>query len=136
LKVHIVEIPKDERMPTALAKMESERPDALVVTGGLGWTSRSAMMQFAVSKNLPTITEADWPSTFEPYPLLTYSAPWRDMVRSAVGYVDKILKGEKPADLPIQQPSRLQLKINLPTARAIGLAIPAPVLARAEVVVD
>jgi putative ABC transport system substrate-binding protein len=116
--------------------MEAKRPDALVVTGGLGTTARLAMMQFAVRKRLPTVTEAEWPATFEPYPLLTYSAPWGDTVRSAVGYVDKILKGENPADLPIQQPTRLQLKINLATARAIGLTIPDPLLARAETVVE
>jgi putative ABC transport system substrate-binding protein len=94
------------------------------------------MMQFAVKKSLPTATDGEWPLTFEPQALLTYSALWGDMVRIAAEYVDKILKGEKPANLPIQQPARLQFKINLQTARAIGLTIPPSLLALASSVIE
>src|SRR5215204_1651277 len=68
--------------------------------------------------------------------LMTYGPDLRDQYRQAATYVDKILKGTKPADLPVQQPTKIEFLINVKTAQAIGLVIPAPILLRADQIIE
>jgi putative ABC transport system substrate-binding protein len=137
LQLHIAEAAGPDLVPGALAEIEAERPDALLLTSGnLAVKVRPAVMQFAVNNRLATIADAVWVIKVEPYPLLTYGTRQTDLTRNAVYYVDKILKGAKPGELPIQQPRKLELKVSLKTAKAIGLTVPPSLLARADEVIE
>jgi len=97
-------------------------------------TEFSRILDFAVARRLPTVLEGKY--TVAVGGLLSYGFDSLENARLAAGYVAKILNGAKPADLPVQQPTKFQLVINLKTARAIGLMIPARVLDLADEVIE
>ena len=96
-------------------------------------SQRTQIAELASKNRLPTIYP--WPEFVDGGGLLTYGPNSKDLFRRAATYVDKILKGAKPADLPIEQPKNFELLINLKTAKQIGLTIPPNVLARADRVI-
>ena len=119
----------------ALARVAKERPGALwvVPVGPLAARVRR-IIAFATKERLPTI----FPSRFfvEAGGLMSYGGNHEDFSRRAASYVDRILKGAKPADLPVEEPTKFELVINLKTARALGLTIPPSLLGRADEVIQ
>jgi putative tryptophan/tyrosine transport system substrate-binding protein len=86
-----------------------------------------------MTNRLPTMYQESW--AVEQGGLMSYYSDWDALRRRAAVYVDKIVKGAKPADLPIEQPTKFALVINLKTAKALGLTIPPAVLARADEII-
>jgi ABC-type uncharacterized transport system substrate-binding protein len=120
---------------TAFSMMHAARPDALLVhPHPMFWLERRRLTQLASEVGLPAIYEnADF---VQAGGLMAYGASLPDMARRAAGYIDRILRGAKPADLPVEQPTKFELVINLKTAKALGLTIPPGVLARADEVIQ
>jgi putative ABC transport system substrate-binding protein len=106
----------------------------VVVPSALFTTAREAIVVTVAQLRLPAIYPYSYFAKIGG--LLSYGFEVRDMYRRAGGYVDRILKGAKPADLPVQQPTKFELVINLKTAKALGLTVPAPLLAAADEVID
>ena len=96
-------------------------------------TVRDRLVDFATKNRLPAMYAG--PEFVEAGGLMSYAPNYGDLFRRAATYVDKILKGAKPADLPVEQPTKFELVINLKTASQIGLTIPQKVLARADRVI-
>lgn len=137
LEVRLAEVRRPDELATALAGFVAGHVEALLVTTGpVVYPDRSRVTQFAVDTRLPTITDAHWPVPVEPGPMLAYGPTVADLRRQAIGYVDRILRGANPGDLPIQQPAKFELVVNLKTAKAIGLTIPQSILIRADRVIE
>jgi putative tryptophan/tyrosine transport system substrate-binding protein len=137
LELDFAEIRSRTAVPGALEALLSRRAEALFVTYGpvLG-PEVPGVLRFAVANRLPTIMDTHSIPHLEPGPLLVYGAPVADLTRRSFVYIDRILRGEKPGDLPIQQPARFELVVNLRTAKAMDLALPQSLLARADRVIE
>jgi putative ABC transport system substrate-binding protein len=135
LRVEIVEVSTPEEVARALATIGKNRPAALVVLPG--------SMVFAMSSELVTLAEALGLPVIYPFEelveaggLMSYAAPLVESYRRAAYFVDRILKGAKPGELPIEQPTRLSLAINMKRAKAQGIRLPQRVLLRADRVIE
>ena len=135
VEVQSLEVRGPDDFDGAFEAAKRQQPDALVTIGDpLTADFRKQIADFASTYRLPAM-----------YPLreyvvagglMSYGASSSDLVRRAAGYVDKILKGAKPSDLPVEQPTKFELVINLKAANALGLAIPPSVLALADEVIE
>ena len=119
----------------AVAAFASGLNGGLIVTASpLAGVHRNLIATLAARHKLPAVYPARFYATAGG--LISYGPDYLDQFRRAAGYVDRILKGEKPADLPVQAPTKYELVINLKTAKELGLTIPSAVLARADAVIE
>jgi putative tryptophan/tyrosine transport system substrate-binding protein len=135
MKVQPVEVRVTEDIEPALAAILTARPEALVILADRVFLhNRGRLMDFAARNRLPGIYA--YRELVEAGGLMSFGPSYEDMHRRAATYVDEILKGAKPGDLPIQQPTKFDLVINMKAANALGLAIPPTLLARADEVIE
>jgi len=124
-----------EELEQALTAVMRERPSALLMTAdSVHQRIIDQILTFASKNRLPAMYQLK--ENVERGGLMSYGANLADLLRRAAAYVDKILKGTKPADLPVEQPTTFELAINLKTAKALGLTIPPSLLQRADEVIQ
>ncbi len=135
LSISIVEVGRMEDFQSAFAMIRDMRPDGLMVMGDpfIG-QHQAEVFAFAASARLPATY--DIPNMARLGGMVAYGPLITEHYVMAAGYVDRILKGAKPADLPVEQPTRFELVINLKTAKALGLTIPQSLLLRADEVIQ
>ncbi len=136
VRVQVVNVERPDDFGTAFAEVQRNRAQALIVSSsGLFYVHRTRLVEFAAKHRLPTIYHQ---SEFVVVSggLMSYGPDFRDLFRRAATYVDKILKGAKPGDLPVERPTKFELVINLKTAKALGLTIPPSLLQRADQVIE
>ena len=130
-----LEVKDPSEVPKAFSAMTQKRPDALIITTSpLTTAYRPIIIEFATKQRVPTMFQLK--ADVEAGGLISYAPSLTDAFRQAAHYVDKILKGAKPGDLPIDQPTRFELVINLRTAKALGLTIPKTLLLQADQVIQ
>jgi putative ABC transport system substrate-binding protein len=135
IEPHLLDLRSPERLPAVLDAAVRQRCDAMIVgLDGITQANLRPIAEFTVKHRLPSI----YPATAyaQVGGLLAYGASDPHMYHRAAAFVDKIFRGARPADLPIEQPTKWDLVINLRTAKTLGLAIPPPVLLRADQVIE
>jgi len=135
VKLHVLEVRERQGIDDAFAAMARTRAEALLVmTDTLFLAQRERIVDLAAKHRLPGIF--GWREFAEAGGLLSYDTSLADVYRRLATYVDKILKGAKPGDLPVEQPTKFEFVINLKTAKALGLTIPPPILFRVDRVIE
>jgi putative ABC transport system substrate-binding protein len=135
LSIAVAEVARAEDLPNAFAMIRDMRPDGLLVMGDpLLGGYKAEVFAFAASARLPA--SYDLPNLARDGGLVAYGPLLVEHWVMAAGYVDRILKGARPADLPVEQPTRFELIINLKTAKALGLTIPQSLIVRADEVIQ
>jgi putative ABC transport system substrate-binding protein len=135
LRLHVVEVHHADELDTAFAAMTQARVDAILVLEEplLIDHLRGRLADLAAKSRLPAMYY--WKMSVDAGGLMSYGPSLPDMQRRAATYVDKILKGAKPGDLPVEQPTKFELVINLKTAQALGLTLPPALLFQADEVI-
>jgi putative tryptophan/tyrosine transport system substrate-binding protein len=134
IEVQVLEVRPDE-IAAAFRAMDQAPPDAVIVQQTASFNAYLRQIaELAASRRLPTVHQAR--EFVEAGGLIAYGPSLRALGQRAAWYVDRILKGTAPADLPIEQPSKLELVLNLKSARALGLELPPMLLARADEVIE
>ena len=133
LELQSIAAPGANELTLALVAME--RPDAVFVLSPIYAAYQKEIAEFATKTGVPLLVDTSGLAG-EPGALLSYGADITSLFRRAATFVDKILRGAKPADLPVEQPAKFDLVINLRTAKALGLNVPPTILLRADKVVE
>jgi putative ABC transport system substrate-binding protein len=135
IEVSSVEVQSSSDFDTAFEAIVRQRPDALIsLTGPIMFSHRKQIADFAAKNRLPSAHSTR--EYAEAGGLMSYGPDVDDMYRRAASYVDRIFKGARPGDLPVEQPTKFELVINLKTAKALGLEIPPKLLALADEVIE
>jgi len=135
IRVQSLPVQRASDLDAALETAVRERADALItLPDPLTNTNSSQIIAFARERRVPTMFTQRPP--VDAGGLISYGPSYTDLFRRAAGYVDRILKGAKPGDLPVQQPSKFELVINVKTAKALGLTIPPSLLLRADQIIE
>jgi putative ABC transport system substrate-binding protein len=134
VQIQYFDVPGPKAVEATFLESSKTRPDAgVVLTGAVIFAQRKQIAALTVKNRLPMIFPQS--EYVEDGGLMSYAPNYPDLFRRAATYVDKILKGSKPAELPVEQPTKFELIINLKTAKQIGLTIPPNVLTRADQVI-
>jgi putative tryptophan/tyrosine transport system substrate-binding protein len=135
LDLRPIPVRSPDELPTALAAvMETRSSGLMVVPDSLTYSFRQVIIDFTLQHRLPGFFT--YKEEIVDGGLLAYGVNLREEYRRAAVYVDKILRGAKPADLPVEQPTKFEMVINLKTAKALGLTIPPSLLLRADQVIE
>jgi putative tryptophan/tyrosine transport system substrate-binding protein len=136
LQLQSVEVVRAEDLDRAFSAVTNQHAQALILAAGnpVGFAKRGQIVSFAQRNRLPSMYGVK--EYVDAGGLMSYGPSNLDLRRRAASYVDKILKGAKPADLPVEQPTKFELVINLKTAKALGLTIPQSLLRRADQVIQ
>jgi putative ABC transport system substrate-binding protein len=137
MHINVLPLPvaKVEELEGAFAAIVKARPQGLfILADRIFLHNRARMMDFAAKHHLPSVNA--YRELVEAGGLMSFGPSYEDMHRRAATYVDKILKGAKPADLPVEQPTKFELAINMKTAKALGIKFPNSILVRADRVIE
>jgi ABC-type uncharacterized transport system substrate-binding protein len=135
IELKVVSVRAANELDAAVSAMTAERVGALLVTASILFTeNRSQLSQLALKARLPAVAvRREFP---EAGLFMSYGSSFAAMFQRAAAYMHKILKGAKPADLPVEQPDRIEMVINISTARALGIPLSLEVLARADELIE
>ena len=135
IKLQLHDIRKSEDLDDAFAAIQKERPDALLILADRVFLhNRHRIVDFTIEQRLPNVNA--YKELVEVGGLMSYGPSYEDMHKRAAIYVDKILKGAKPADLPIEQPSKFTFIVNLKAAKALGITVPSQLLGLVDQLIE